>query len=377
MESNKVKILFAGDFCSLAPQQLKMGDSLKNLLQSCDIKFLNFEGPLQIGELHTAGDHFLRQSNYSPAWCMEHGFNLIGLANNHAYDFGQQGLVASQKSFGNVITLGSGYWDDAYAVRYVEKNGLRLGFFAATSADLSALKDCWSDDKKIGCAWINHNSVTEIIRNAKKQCDYLFVLPHAGVEFMIVPLPEWRSRYYELIDAGADAIIASHPHVVQGWELYHNKPIFYSLGNFVFEKIAHDKPNYWDNGLLVCLEITKYELTFNIQATTLGDHLIDIDHADSTKQRLRTLCDILSNENRYMAIVNESVLYFYRKYEGWLLDGFQAAVYRPFTLRILYRLLRKMIKGGMTKRSALHQLREESTRWTLTRALKIMSKTDL
>ena len=59
---------------------------------------------------------------------------------------------------------------------------------------------------------------------------------HAGLEKVNYPLPEFREQYKRFIDYGADAIIAHHPHVVQGWEYYNNKLIAYSLGNFIWQK---------------------------------------------------------------------------------------------------------------------------------------------
>src|SRR5690606_3657601 len=119
--------------------------------------------------------------------------------------------------------------------KFIEINGIKIGFFAGTSCDFSALKDKWTDKDKVGCSWINQIQVNNIIRTAKEQCDHLIILSHGGIEFMDVPLPEWRDRYRELIDLGADAVIGTHPHVPQGIEIYNKKPIFYSLGNFYFD----------------------------------------------------------------------------------------------------------------------------------------------
>ncbi len=373
MTKDSLKLLFAGDFCAYAPEILTMGNELQGIINGCDLNLLNFEGPLQRGQLHAAGTHFLKQSELSPQWCIEHGFNIIGLANNHAYDFGEEGLEATKASFKNVATIGCGLWDEVYSVRYIELKGKRLGFFAVTSADLSSLKDKWTDWGKCGCAWINHGSIENIIREAKKECDYLFVLPHAGVEFMDVPLPEWRDRYYILIDAGADAIIASHPHVPQGWETYHGKPIFYSLGNFVFDKGVQAKQSHWNNGIVVCLEISDNLLTVKTYAIILQNHCVDIDHSKDCLGHINNICSILHEEDKYMSKVNECVLYMYSKYEDWLISG----LCRPLYLSSWYRTIRTWIMCRKNKRIALHQLREESTRWTLIRAYKLLSNTDL
>ncbi|MBR5352415.1 MAG: CapA family protein [Bacteroidales bacterium] len=64
--------------------------------------------------------------------------------------------------------------------------------------------------------------------------DYLFVLPHDGIEYVDAPMPETIARYRDFIDYGADGIFGAHLHCPQGWEEYKGRPIFYSLGNFFF-----------------------------------------------------------------------------------------------------------------------------------------------
>ena len=74
----------------------------------------------------------------------------------------------------------------------------------------------------------------EAIKTARGQCDYLVVYVHWGVERETEPKDYQRAMGRQYIDAGADLVIGSHPHVLQGIEYYKGKPIFYSLGNFVF-----------------------------------------------------------------------------------------------------------------------------------------------
>ena len=88
MTNTKINIAIAGDFCSFYPHENEISNALRSELSSHELRIVNFEGPLQIGDLHTAGSYFLKQSKDSPSWCLNNGFNIINLANNHAYDFG-------------------------------------------------------------------------------------------------------------------------------------------------------------------------------------------------------------------------------------------------------------------------------------------------
>ena len=186
---NPISIVFAGDFCAIHPNRLKMGTRLARILQSADLRCINFEGPLQRGKVESANGMYLAQSDDSPKWIKENGFNLVALANNHACDFGADGLIASRDAFQNLYTVGCGDgWDEAYKVKYIGIKDKVIGLLNVTSADFSSLKDEWTDAKLFGCPWVNHPSIPQILIEARKQCNYLIVLPHAGVEFMDVPL---------------------------------------------------------------------------------------------------------------------------------------------------------------------------------------------
>ena len=77
-------------------------------------------------------------------------------------------------------------------------------------------------------------SVVQEIQKVKKECDYLVVYVHWGIERNTQPEAYQREMGHQYIDAGADLVVGSHPHVLQGIELYHGKWILDSLGNFVF-----------------------------------------------------------------------------------------------------------------------------------------------
>lgn len=375
---NKIKLLFAGDFCSEFPNKIELSDSIRNLFNSCDIQLLNFEGPLAKGKLNIPNNTVLPQSSNSPNWCEEVGFNIVSLSNNHSLDYSAEGLLETKKKFENSTTLGVGDWEEAHGVKFVDIDGIRLGFIAGTSCDFSALKDKWTDFNKTGCAWINSSEINNQIRENKDKCDYLFVIAHGGLEYMDIPLPEWRDRYRELIDLGVDGVIGGHPHVPQGVEIYKKKPIFYSLGNFYFDNFKINKPDFWDNGIFAVIEIENNIITQKTIPTIRKGHLIDIDASKETEQHLLDISSVLTDDNRYMQQVNKEVLRLYPKYESWLLCGFNALEVK-FNLRSLYRILKRVLlfRSKPNYKIAMHQLREDSTRWALSRALKLMSKSDL
>ena len=103
----------------------------------------------------------------------------------------------------------------------------------------------------------------------------LIVQVHAGVELLDVPIPEWRAKYRQLIDLGADVVIAHHPHVMQGIEEYKGKLICYSLGNFYFDYPSNHPQ--WNTGAMLTLDFQhKQRVGYDFQvikgwsATQLG-----------------------------------------------------------------------------------------------------------
>lgn len=379
MEKETLKMAFYGDFCSYFPEKQNLGKELQNLINRQDLNIVNFEGPLKGNELHTANEYYLKQSENAPSWLTSRGFNVISLANNHLYDWGKVGAYNTVCAFhGKAEIIGFGTWDEVYSVRFFNVKGYRIGILAVTQADLSSLKDKWTDGDKVGCAYINHPEINMLLAEARPKCDYLFVLAHGGVEFMSVPLPEWRDRYRNFIDIGVDAVIASHPHVPQGKECYKGKWIYYSIGNFCFDKGGEDNLiPHWNNGVVVCAEISDSGLVFKECLTLLHKHEVEIDSNSDSLCYFKGLCELLENDARYVEVLNREVLALYRKYEIWLLNGYNAVPASPRGLRTVYRFLRAFIRGKRNDRLLLHQLRAEDSRWLMIREYKMMSQTDL
>ena len=157
----------------------------------------------------------------------------------------------------------------------------------------------------MGCAYINDLKVNHVIIEAKKKVDYLFVLPHDGIEYIDIPMPETIARYRDFIDYGADGVIAAHPHCPQGWEEYNGKPIFYSLGNFLFNSKegydyrATNRP-HWYEGLCVVMTIADGKLTWEVVNTRNVDNVgIEIDHDEARNKHNETICQYLTNKDKY------------------------------------------------------------------------------
>lgn len=304
--SDSIKLFFAGDFCSKpSTSSISVSNELRSLISSCDLKYVNFEVPLKPEGIRMPRQKRERffQNDDAPDFLKGLGFNLFSLANNHAFDFGEDGFKKTKKALGD-DAFGAGSYDEAYSVKVVEIKGIKIGFLALSFSAYTGVFDDVTKHDGLGCAYINDLRVNHVIIEAKKGLDYLFVLPHDGIEYIDVPLPETIARYRDFIEYGADGVIGTHPHCPQGWETYKGKPIFYSLGNFLFNsKEGYDyranKP-HWYEGLCVVVTIFDEKISWNVfNSVNVNNTRIEINHEEARAQENNLLCSYLEDRESY------------------------------------------------------------------------------
>lgn len=185
------------------------------------LRFINLEGPVST-ERPRKGDLIFKFDPAHIDLLLQNNINLVSLANNHTFDQGAKGFKET-KDFLNEKKLNwTGHPTNDFEdhVFQTEVNGLKitvLGLHGATIA-------------------LDITAAVEEVKRLKPLTDVLIVTPHWGVEYRTTNSTTQQSQAHQLIDAGADAIIGHHPHVVQNIEWYNNKPIIYSLGNFIFDQ---------------------------------------------------------------------------------------------------------------------------------------------
>lgn len=310
--ADKIRLFFCGDFCSKPTTSIiSVSEELKKRINSCDFKVCNFEVPLKPKSINKSESYFY-QNDDAPTFLENLGFNLFSFSNNHVFDYGEEGYLKTIYAFKNK-PFGAGTYQEVTQVKIVEKNNIKIGFLPLCyAARFGVFNDVFNNDG-LGCAWIDDPKINHLIIEAKKNIDFLIILPHDGIEYINVPIPETITRYRDFIDYGADAIIATHPHLPQGWEEYKGKPIFYSLGNFFFnsktpEYRATNRP-YWYNGLCVILNIENREISYEIINTINRDNLeIMIDNTDYIKEHNELLCRYLRDKELYFQYLNKELL---------------------------------------------------------------------
>ena len=307
MESdNAIRLFFAGDFCSKpTTSYITPSDELKQLLSSCDCRIVNFEVPLKPDiELPERNTERFFQNDDAPDFLRNLGFDLFSIANNHTFDWREEGYRKTRAALGDAA-FGAGTFEEAYTVKEVEIKGVKIGFLALSFAVYTwALQDT-EKREGLGCAYINDLRVNHIIIEAKKRLDYLFVLPHDGIEYVDAPMPETIARYRDFIDYGADGVFGAHPHCPQGWEEYKGKPIFYSLGNFFFNSKKDTlyrawNRAHWYEGRCVIVSIENGQISCEVVNTHNVDNIaIEIDHTEAAVAHNKYVCGLISNKESY------------------------------------------------------------------------------
>lgn len=351
---NRIRLFFAGDFCSKpSTSRIDVTDELREVIQSCDISVVNFEVPLKPDQVVLPVQRIERfyQNDDAPDFLRNLGFNLFSIANNHAFDWGEEGFVKTKAALGE-DAFGAGTYDEAYKVKVVDVKGKRIGFLALSFAAYTGVFDDVTKRDGLGCAYINDLRVNHVILEAKKEVDYLFVLPHDGIEYIDIPLPETIARYRDFIDYGADGVIGTHPHCPQGWETYKGKPIFYSLGNFLFNSKegydyrATNRP-HWYEGLCVNLTIEDGDLSWKVINTRNVDNLgIIIDSEGEREKHNSCICRFLSDTDAYQEYLNRLTVDLGRK-ELSIID-------RTFHANTLKKCTSLIVKNWLSRLRGIH-----------------------
>lgn len=229
--------------------------NVKDIFKKSDIVFGNLECPItNIISPLTKEKRFIFRADINNVKALKlAGFNLLNLANNHSMDQGREGLIStiSNVRTAGIITLGAGIdRKDAHRPVFINKNGLKIGFLSFSAFPTEGY---FYSESNPDVAHINENMKQEI-KEARSKCDYLIVSYHWGKEFNSFPTKSQKDVAHIAVDSGADIVIGHHPHVLQGIERYKSKYIFYSLGNFVFDK---QTPKGTDETLILNLTLSK------------------------------------------------------------------------------------------------------------------------
>ncbi len=221
-------------------------ENIKSLLASHDLLIANLEGPITGSApqpLDPNNTVFTFDPEVIPA-LDKLGFDAFSLANNHSYDYGSDGFQETKARLteAGIDTFGDYFNRESLSlVRTVR--GMRIGLVGYHGLK-SGLE----------------NVLSEIDR-LRPEVDKLIVFSHWGSEYQTDFNSTQQTAAHSFIDRGADLVLGSHPHVIQPIEVYQDKAVFYSLGNFIFDQTFSEATQ---RGLALQVELADRETKFVI-----------------------------------------------------------------------------------------------------------------
>ncbi len=258
-----IKLGFTGDFCPWGRvEKACTEDTWQSLFadvlpffEANHLNVIDLECPLTEvkSTISKTGPHL--KAAPETAKLLKHlNCTLAATANNHFKDYGPEGMKATYRALEahDIQWLGSGSNAEQAAKPVIKEfDGVKLAL-------INAAENEWTTTRgsEAGCNPLDLVDLFHTIRKAKLEADQVIVIVHGGHEHYAYPSPRMKKWYRFLVDAGADAVVGHHTHVVSGYEVYKGAPIFYSLGNFCFDwEGLRDHP--WNFGLLLRLKVEK------------------------------------------------------------------------------------------------------------------------
>lgn len=261
-----VRLLFVGDM--MFDRHIRQvtdamgGDYLfscaDETLRTYDAVVGNLEGPITRSESKSLGSAVGSPENYvftfpleTPKLLLRHNISIVNLGNNHIYNFESEGFAETRRT---LETVGVGYFGGMKGNTTIYRSS-----FHGKSVSFINFNEFGGDDATTTASQIAAEKAVGRI---------VVVYAHWGDEYVDVPdrVRRWSDLF---IDSGADAVIGSHPHVVQGWGVRSGKPYYYSLGNFIFDQ-------YFSADVVRGLAV---ELVFDTQGVTAKEFTVQI-HPD-------------------------------------------------------------------------------------------------
>lgn len=230
--------------------------NVSDAFREADFGFVNLETP--VAPKHSLGTRAFQFN--APVALVDslkfNGINIVSFANNHVMDQGWPGFDETLDHLREegMLFVGSGATADAaWQPVILEKNGIRIGWLGMTrwlNGNRNPEKDGQPHvaffpypGESMGAPGRDEAGVLAAIQAARAQCDLLLISVHWGIEYSPMPRPEDVEAAHAFLEAGASAVVASHPHVLQPIETYVTQDqrktvIFFSLGNFLSNQSA-------------------------------------------------------------------------------------------------------------------------------------------
>lgn len=248
--TDEAEITIAGDLCfsedgyvldyydTVNDLKKCISPELLEIMNNTDVFYLNHEYCISDRGAPLDGKYYtFRAKPERMELLKEMGTDIVALANNHVYDYGEEALIDTTELLAEnrIPYVGGGKnIDEAKQPIYFIVNGIKIGFVGASNAEKYRYTPQATENSAGILRAYDTTEYNEVIQKAAKECDYLIAYIHWGTEDSNYLNDLQQEMGREFLDSGADIVVGGHPHVLQGMEYVDGKPIVYSLGDFWF-----------------------------------------------------------------------------------------------------------------------------------------------
>ncbi|MBU0722479.1 CapA family protein [Patescibacteria group bacterium] len=359
-----LKLLFTGDL--YLSQIVTVSKKVKEVFSETTYNISNLEAPFLIKDdrkkYQKAGPTIFQNINCIKQ-LIDLKINYVSGANNHIMDFGIDGLKDTKKILNeNKIKFGGFGFNLEEASQSMEINEI-ISLICVGEEEFGV-----AEDDKPGIFSMYKKNIEKKILDLKKQNKFIIIYAHGGGEEVPLPSKYIMERYRSFIDLGADLVIGHHPHVIQGYERYNHKMIFYSIGNFIHSSYKKSL------GVLLKIKLSdnnNYEYKFIpiIVKNNKVDLLTDKNKKKSLNSYLNEVNKIISNKFIYDAVYQEQALYMYKSYYKNYLENLFWNI-KP-RIKNFFRSFISLSNKNFKELFFLHLIRNNSHRFFIEEALKI------
>ena len=294
-----VSIAVTGDvmFGRKMPAVLDSGESpfrfVENVTKNADVLLVNFENPVTTSSYAVKGDVPLKANpKYTYLLANANDNVVASQANNHALDYGEVGLNESIKNLkdAGIYAIGAGNnINEATQPVTIESGDRKITILNYMDADnfreYSGVMDPATANSSGYSAYDTELAQRQVQEARENGSSIIIAYLHYGNEYSRSPNENQIKISHELINDGVDIVIGSHTHVTQGVEMYNGKPIFYNLGNFIFDQSnPATHTSYFLN-----LALHEDNCTVTLYPTYLSNYLPHFMYAESGKALINVL----------------------------------------------------------------------------------------
>lgn len=271
-----------------------MSPEMRDLAASCDLLVGNLECTLPGDGRHVPTEPRVVASPEDIDAVIASGVHVVTLANNHTFDCLEPGFLRLRRQLteAGIRSCGAGMdLAEAEAPAIVEVGATRIVFLGAVDGRSGPYQ--FAAPGRFGVAPLNLPRLLDQVAILRRDVDHVLVSLHWGEERFLIPSPIQVEQARALIDAGASMVLGHHPHVLQGLEWWHGRPIIYSLGNFIADDVPFSDGDLlrWNRtertGCVLLAELDADGVTGVRQVPTYDDgRLVGVDHTGFGQNRI-------------------------------------------------------------------------------------------